>query len=64
VDGSMPMNTHGGHLGEAYLHGMTHIGEALRQLRGEAVNQVSDVSAVFVASAASTPGSALMLGQL
>ena len=64
VDGSMPMNTHAGHLGEAYLHGMTHIGEALRQLRGEAVNQVSDVSAVFVASAASTPGSALMLGKL
>ena len=64
IDGSLPLNTHGGHLGEAYLHGMTHIGEALRQLRGEAVNQAREVSTVFVASAASTPGSALILGQL
>ena len=34
------MNTHGGNLSEAYIIGMTHIREAVEQLRGVAVNQV------------------------
>jgi acetyl-CoA acetyltransferase len=39
-DGRIPVNTHGGNLSEAYIIGMTHIREAVEQLRGVAVNQV------------------------
>ncbi len=38
--GKIPVNTHGGHLSEAYIIGMTHVREAVEQLRGVAVNQV------------------------
>ena len=40
LGGRLPINTHGGQLGEAYLHGMNGIAEAVRQVRGTAVNQV------------------------
>jgi acetyl-CoA acetyltransferase len=38
--GKIPVNTHGGNLSEAYIIGMTHVREAVEQLRGVAVNQV------------------------
>ena len=38
--GKLPTNTHGGQLGEAYIHGMNGIAEGVRQVRGTAVNQV------------------------
>ncbi len=34
VGGRLPLNTHGGQLGEAYIHGMNGIAEGVRQLRG------------------------------
>jgi acetyl-CoA acetyltransferase len=61
--GRLPTNTHGGQLGEAYLHGMNGIAEAVRQVRGSAVNQVDDVQNVLVTSGTGVPTSALILSQ-
>jgi acetyl-CoA acetyltransferase len=46
--GSIPVNPHGGHLSEAYVIGMTHIREAVEQLRGTAVNQVEGAGFALV----------------
>ncbi len=46
--GSLPVNTHGGNLSEAYIIGMTHIREAVEQLRGTAVNQVDGAEIALV----------------
>jgi acetyl-CoA acetyltransferase len=46
--GSIPVNTHGGNLSEAYIIGMTHIREAVEQMRGTAVNQVRDAEIALV----------------
>ena len=40
LDGALPVNTNGGLLGEAYIHGMNNIIEGVRQVRGTAANQV------------------------
>ena len=46
--GSIPVNTHGGNLSEAYVMGMTHVREAVEQLRGTAVNQVDGAEIALV----------------
>ena len=46
--GVIPVNPHGGHLSEAYVIGMTHIREAVEQLRGVAVNQVQGAQFALV----------------
>jgi acetyl-CoA acetyltransferase len=62
LGGRLPTNTHGGQLGEAYIHGMNGIAEAVRQVRGTAVNQVSGVEHVVVTAGTGVPTSGLVLG--
>ena len=50
LGGSLPVNTHGGLLGEAYVHGVNNILEGVRQIRGTAANQVSGAELVLVAA--------------
>ncbi|MEU1791237.1 lipid-transfer protein [Streptomyces sparsogenes] len=62
ADGSLPLNTHGGQLGEAYLHGMNGIAEAVRQIRGTSVNQVPQASRALVTAGTGVPTSGLLIG--
>ena len=57
----MPVNTHGGQLGEAYIHGLNGVAEAVRQVRGTAVNQVPGVLNVLVTAGTGVPTSAAIL---
>ncbi|GGX38224.1 lipid-transfer protein [Streptomyces chryseus] len=58
----LALNTHGGQLGEAYLHGMNGIAEAVRQLRGTSVNQVPGAARSLVTAGTGVPTSGLILG--
>jgi acetyl-CoA acetyltransferase len=62
LGGRLPINTHGGQLGEAYIHGMNGIAEGVRQVRGTSVNQVDGVEHVLVTAGTGVPTSALVLG--
>jgi acetyl-CoA acetyltransferase len=61
IGGRLPLNTHGGQLGEAYIHGMNGIAEAVRQVRGSAVNQVDGSGPVLVTAGTGVPTSGLIL---
>ena len=61
IGGLLPLNTHGGQLGEAYIHGMNGIAEGVRQVRGTAVNQVDAVEHVLVTAGTGVPTSGLVL---
>ena len=62
LGGGLPINPHGGQLGEAYIHGMNGIAEGVRQVRGTAVNQVEGVEHVIVTAGTGVPTSGLILG--
>jgi len=62
LGGKLPTNTHGGQLGEAYLHGMNGIAEGARLVRGTSVNQVAGTEHVVVTAGTGVPTSGLVLG--
>jgi acetyl-CoA acetyltransferase len=43
-EGKLPVNTSGGNLAEGFVHGMSLVTEAVRQIRGTSVNQVPDAA--------------------
>jgi acetyl-CoA acetyltransferase len=63
IGGEFPINTHGGQLGEAYIHGMNGIAEGVRLIRGTSVNQPEKADHVLVTAGTGVPTSALILGQ-
>jgi len=62
VGGRLPINTHGGQLDEAYIHGMNGIAEAVHQMRGTSINQVDTVEHVLLTAGTGVPTSGLTLG--
>lgn len=61
LGGRLPINTHGGQLGEAYIHGMNGVAEGVRLARGTSVNQPKDVRNVLVTAGTGVPTSGLIL---
>ena len=62
IGGGFPINTNGGQLGEAYIHGMNGVAEAVRQVRGTSVNPVEGVEHVLVTAGTGVPTSGAILG--
>ncbi len=61
LGGRLPVNTSGGSLSEAYVHGFNLINEGVRQIRGTSTSQVPDARVCLVTSAAPVPNGALLL---
>jgi acetyl-CoA acetyltransferase len=59
--GGVAVNTAGGSLSEAYVHGFNMITEGVRQMRGASTSQVDGAECCLVASADCVPSGALLL---
>ncbi len=59
--GGIPCNTHGGLLSHAYVLGIAHVIELVRQLRGTAQNQVDDVQLAAYAGFTADEGATMIL---
>ena len=63
-DGRLPLNTSGGQLSEAYVHGMNLVIEGVRQMRGQSTSQVSGAKTCLVTGGLGvSPTSAIILGR-
>ncbi len=61
LGGRLPVNTSGGGLSEAYVHGFNLINEGVRQMRGESCSQVEGAQTCLVTGGEGVPTSALLL---
>ena len=61
VGGKIPVNTSGGLLSEAYIHGFNLVIEGVRQIRGTSTNQVDNVELSMVTAGPGVPSSGLIL---
>jgi len=59
--GSLPTNTSGGGLSEAYVHGFNLVNEGVRQIRGTSTSQVEGAQTCLVTSGEGVPTSAILL---
>lgn len=59
--GEIQVNTNGGSLSEAYIHGFNNILEGVRQVRGTSTRQAKHAEQVLVAAAPVVPTSAVLL---
>jgi acetyl-CoA acetyltransferase len=64
LDGRLPINTHGGQLSEAYIHGMNGVNEGVRVIRGTSTNQPKKNDHVLVTGGVGVPTSAAILGKM
>jgi acetyl-CoA acetyltransferase len=61
LGGRLPVNTSGGGLSEAYVHGFNLITEGVKQVRGTSTAQVDGAETCLVTSGEGVPTSALLL---
>lgn len=62
--GSLPVNTNGGQIGEAYIHGLNGIAEIVRQFRGHSANQIDSPQHALATAGAGVPTGAAIFSRV